>query len=121
MELCPYLSVGLSGAAGLVMALWSLLLDKFPGLRGWWADRSEGEHLLILGASVIVIGGGAWAVGYWLIPCPTWPTLASAIIILVGAIAGLFQGVGRHEAAKRNLAESKLAVAEAKLAQAKWK
>ena len=100
-QLCQWLAIFLSQLALWVNNLWGWLLqnagEQFPA---WWLRQPHAIKILVLSGVTILLGGGTWAVGYFVFQCPDFPSWQTVLLFIVSAIAGLFIAGKRWEEAK---------------------
>jgi hypothetical protein len=105
---CSVLMVLLSQLALWVNNAWSWALANWGGLATWWERQEKAVKILILAGVTLLLGAGAWAAGAYIFTCAGWPSLAVAAFMIVSAIAGLFIGGKRWEAAKADRAQAEV-------------
>jgi len=99
-EWCNVLLVLLSQLALWTNNLWSWALDNWGSLARWWERQEQAVKVLVLAGVTALLGGSAWALGWFVFACPNFPALPVAAFMIVSAIAGLFIGGKRHEEEK---------------------
>ncbi len=106
-EWCQILLVLLSQLALWANNVWSWILanagDRLPA---WWLRQPKAIKILVLAGVTIFLGGGAWALGQYVFACSGWMSISVAAFMIVSAIAGLFIGGKRWEAAKADRYEA---------------
>ena len=107
-QLCNILLVLLSQLALWVNNAWSWALANWGGLARWWERQERAVKVFILAGVTLLLGAGSWALGQYVFPCAEWPSLVSAALLIISAVAGLFIGGKRYEAAKADRAQAEL-------------
>lgn len=113
---CNVLLVLLSQLALWVNNLWSWILQNAgEALPAWWKRQPAAIKILVLGGVTVLLGAGAWALGTLVFACSGFPTVATAAFMIVSALAGLFIGGKRWEAAKADRVQVELERAQAEV------
>jgi len=81
-------------------SLWSLALDNFPPLKGWFDPLENWQKRLFYFGSTLVLGFGLYAAGLYGLSCEGWAGWADVIPIVLSAALAWFAGSYRHERSK---------------------